>query len=185
MRYVMIGLACLLFAGCGEKKGQNATERLDFALRRLTAADSAEKRFYALGAAAKESFIAGKIEDARKYAQELLGMLPDFKDNREYASAIHDGNIVLGRIAVREGRMDDARKFLIEAAQTPGTPQMMNYGPNMALAKDLLDKGEKDVVVDYLQLCRRFWSNDDGRLDRWTQEIKDGKTPDFGLNLTY
>jgi hypothetical protein len=37
-----------------------------------SAADTPEKRFFALGDAAKGSFAAGKITDAQKYAEEGL-----------------------------------------------------------------------------------------------------------------
>ena len=59
----------------------------------------------------------------------------------------------------------------------------MDYGPNMSLAKDLLEKGERQVVLDYFALCRRFWNY--GRLDDWSQQVKEGKIPDFGANLVY
>ena len=62
---------------------------------------------------------------------------------------------------------------------------MNSFGPNVSLAKDLLEKGERDVVIQYLGLCRKFWKLDRGRLDKWIHEIKDGKIPDFGANLVY
>ena len=55
----------------------------------------------------------------------------------------------------------------------------------MSLAKDLLEKGERDTVLEYFKLCRKFWEMERGRLDQWTQEIKSGKIPDFGANLVY
>jgi hypothetical protein len=141
-------------------------------------------RFLALGDAAKDSFAAGKKADAQKYAQELITMLPDFQQHHLYPVAFHNANMVLGRIAVQEGRIEEARHYLIEAGQTPGSPQLMNYGPNMSLAKDLLEKGERQAVLDYFELCRKFWVNQDGLLDRWGQQVKEGKIPDFGVNLT-
>jgi hypothetical protein len=141
-------------------------------------------RFLALGDAAKESFAAGKKEDARMYARELMTLLPDFRPHHLYPVAFHDANMVLGRVAVQEGRIEEAKHYLIEAGQTPGSPQLMNYGPNMSLAKDLLEKGERQAVLDYFELCRKFWVNQDGLLDRWSQQVKEGKIPDFGANLT-
>jgi hypothetical protein len=57
----------------------------------------------------------------------------------------------------------------------------------MSLAKELLEKGERDVVLQYFDLCRRFWSTNinDGKLDRWSQDVKAGKMPSFGANLEY
>jgi hypothetical protein len=55
----------------------------------------------------------------------------------------------------------------------------------VSLAKDLLEKGERDAVIQYLELCRKFWKMDNGRLDQWIKEIKAGKVPQFGANLVY
>jgi tetratricopeptide (TPR) repeat protein len=160
-------------------------QRLQRAIKELDAAKTSEERFYALNAAAKESFVVGKIEDARKYAQELITLLPQFQRNWNYGNAMQDANLVLGRIAVHEGRIDDAKRYLLEAGKSPGSPQMDSFGPNMSLAKDLLEKGERQAVLDYFELCRKFWEMPDGRLDKWSQQVKDGKIPDFGANLVY
>ncbi len=151
----------------------------------LAAAKNPEERFYALGHAAKESFVAGKTEDAKKYAEELLTVLPKFQGNWNYGNAVQDANLVLGCIAVREGRIDDAKKYLAESGKSPGSPQMDSFGPNMTLAKDLLEKGERQVVLEYFEACRKFWKMHENRLDEWSQQVKDGKVPDFGGNLLY
>jgi hypothetical protein len=180
MRYITTLLLCGLLLGCGKGGSDKANPRLQPALDKLAAANSPELRFCALGAAAKQSFAAGKVEDARKYAQELMALLPSFRQNQEYGNAVHDANLTLGRIAVREGRLDEAKRHLIESIRTPGG-RLMDYGPNMSLAKDLLEKGERQVVLDYFALCKKFWNF--GRLDEWSQQVKEGKTPDFGANL--
>ena len=154
------------------------------ALGKLAAADTPEKRFYALGAAAKECFDAGKFEDAQKYAQELMTLLPDFRRSRDYGGAVSDANLVLGRVALHNGNIEDAKRYLIAAGQCPMTPDLASDGPNMSLAKDLLAKGEKQAVLDYLELCRKFWLTGAAQLDQWSQQVKDGKTPDFGHNLS-
>jgi RNA polymerase sigma factor (sigma-70 family) len=155
------------------------------AMNDLKTAKTEEKRFYALDAAAKESFVAGKIEEARNYAQELMALTPKYKGDWNYGNAIQDANLVFGRIAVREGNIEAAKKYLIAAGKSPGSPQMDSFGPNMTLAKDLLEKGERDTVVQYFMLCRKFWKMDRGKLDKWIAEVMDGKTPDFGANLLY
>ncbi len=182
MRYIITLLLCGLLFGCGKKGPETFNPRLKPAIDKLAAASSPEARFYALGDAAKQSFAAGKVEDARKYAQELIGLLPSFQQDQEYGNAAHDANLTLGRIAVREGRLDEAKRLLVESVRAPGG-RLMDYGPNMSLAKDLLEKGEQQVVLDYFALCRRFWNN--GRLDDWSQQVKEGKIPDFGPSLMH
>jgi hypothetical protein len=54
----------------------------------------------------------------------------------------------------------------------------------MMLAKELLDKGEKDAVLQYLELCRKFWKSSN-QLNAWVEAIKKGETPIFGGNLYY
>ena len=160
-------------------------ERLNHAKEHLAKATSDQEKFYALNDAAKQSFVLGKIDDARNYAQLLLTLLPEFQGNWNYGNAIQDANLVLGRIAVQQGRINDASRNLLEAGQSPGSPQMNSFGPNMSLARDLLEKGERDLVLKYFELCRRFWKMENGRLDQWSEEVKSGKLPDFGANLVY
>ena len=185
MRYVTMFFLCGMLLSCGRGIPITPQQRLDRAISELRKATTESERFYALNDAAKESLVAGKVEDARKYAQELLAMLPRFKGNWNYGNAVQDSNLVLGRIAVREGRIDDAKRYLIESGKTPGSPQLDSFGPNMSLAKDLLEKGEKDVVLEYFELCRTFWKMGKEDLDQWTSDVKVGKIPDFRANLVY
>ena len=159
--------------------------RLDKANQTMAVAISGEDRFSALDDVAKESFEVGKIEDARKFATELLALAPSYESDWNYGNAIQDGNLVLGRIAVREGRIEEAKQYLLAAGKSKGSPQMDSFGPNMSLAKDLLEKGERDTVLQYFELCHRFWRMDYGKLDDWSQEVKAGKIPNFGANLVY
>jgi hypothetical protein len=101
-------LLCGLLLGCDGGGGAGA-------IKKLSAAKTQEERFYALNDAAKESFVMGKTEDARKYAQELMAPLPNFKGNWNYGNAVQDANLVLGRLAFREGHIDEAKRYLIAA----------------------------------------------------------------------
>lgn len=185
MRNLTTLFLCSLLLGCDPGVPVTPQQRLQSAMKELDAAKTPENRFYALNDAAKESFDAGKTDDAQKYAQELMSLLPQFQGNWNYGNAVQDANLVLGRLAVLEGRIDDAKKYLLEAGKSPGSPQMDSFGPNLSLAKDLLEKGERQVVLEHFELCRKFWKMHDGRLDRWSQEVRDGKIPDFGANLVY
>jgi hypothetical protein len=160
-------------------------QRYEKATNTLLAATTEIQKFHALNKAAKESFNVGKIENARTYATELLALSLKYKTDWNYGSAIQDGNIVMGRIAWKEGRVSEAKSRLLDAGKSPGSPVMSSFGPNMSLAKDLLQAGQKDSVLEYFELCRRFWSDGAGTLDRWAKEVKGGKIPNFGANLYY
>ena len=133
---------------------------------------------------AKVAFEAGRHNKARQYAESML------RDARagmrwNYGNRVHHGNLVLGRIALAEGDVKAARFRLIAAGNTPGSPQLNSFGPNMTLAKDFLERGDRDVVLKYFRLCSRFWEMDRGKLDDWATLVKEGKIPDFGANLIY
>jgi hypothetical protein len=179
-----IFLSCCFLAGC-EFESLTPQGRLDGALKELAEATTERDRFYALDDAAKESFEVGHIKEAGEYATDLLALAPRHRRSWNYGNAIQDGNIVLGRIAVRENRINDAKQFLEEAGRSPGSPQMDTFGPNMSLAKDLLDKGASEDVLNYFEACRRFWKDDRGRLDDWKDDVKSGRAPEFGANLRY
>ena len=185
MKYITPFFLCGLLLGCGRSGSFTPQGRLAEATNKLAKAKTPQERFYALNDAAKESFVVGNAEDAKKYAQELMTLLPKFPGDWNYGNAVQDANLVLGRIAVKDGRIDEAKKYLLAAGNSPGSPQMNSFGPNVSLAKDLLEKGERDVVIQYLELCRKFWKMHRGELDQWIQEIKDGKVPGFGANLVY
>jgi hypothetical protein len=99
--------------------------------------------------------------------------------------AIHQGNIILGRLALRESKLEAAKRFLLAAGRTPGSSSLDALGPNMALAKDLLDGGETATVLAYLESCGQFWNGNRGKLAEWIALVRAGLTPDFGPNLGY
>jgi hypothetical protein len=55
----------------------------------------------------------------------------------------------------------------------------------MRPAKELLEKGEGDVVIQYFDLCSKFWRNHRGRLEHWKSLAQKGEIPDFQANLFY
>jgi hypothetical protein len=143
----------------------------------------AEERYYQLGNLAKAAYDAAEYDKAKTYADELLkGADRGFPVGVD-GDAIHHGNIILGRIALRAGKKEEAKKYLLAAGKTPGSPPLDSFGPNMILAKELLEKGERETVLEYFALCSKFWHREE--LDTWSNEVKAGKVPDFGANLVY
>ena len=151
----------------------------------LSAATNEVERFYALNRASKKALKAGKIEEARGFANELARLAPAYTNDWNYGNAIQDANQVLGRIALAEGNVAEAKKRLLDSADSKGSPQMNSFGPNMQLAKELLAKGESQVVLEYFNRCQRFWKMGADRLSAWGQAVNMGETPNFGPNLDY
>ncbi len=181
-------LAAVLPSQGAEEKNATAAEQertMKIVQGDLSAATTEIERFCALNRAAKNALKAGKTAEARKLADELALLAPKYPNDWNYGNAIQDANQVLGRIALAAGNVAEAKKRLLASADNKGSPQMNSFGPNMQLAKDLLAKGEKDVVLEYFTRCGRFWKMGAERLAAWTAAVKKGETPEFGANLEY
>ncbi|VGO19901.1 hypothetical protein [Pontiella sulfatireligans] len=134
------------------------------------------------------------LADIKSDAEAALANNTDTQ-SWNYGNIIYDQHSLLGRVALREGKLDEAKRHLLEAGRTPGSPQLNSYGPNFILARELAEKGEFDTVIEFLDLVARFWANPDERteanskcvandhlklLNAWKQELRAGKVPDHG-----
>ncbi len=145
--------------------------------------DKIEKHMW-LSQLATSAFEAGEVNKAQTWALESLSQGSTNKAGPSLADSTHHGHIVLGRIALLSGDLAEARQQLIQAGQTVGSPVLGSFGPNMMLAKELLEKGERDAVIQYFQECANFWKNQ-SKLNEWTSTVKAGGIPNFGANLVY
>jgi serine/threonine protein kinase len=130
-------------------------------------------------------FEAGEYEKARDYATRLLARANPLQTDSDTGVAIHDGNLVLGRLALLAGDLTAAKRYLLRAGTTPGSPTLNSFGPNMTLAKELLERGQTETVLEYFDLCGTFWKHDQGKLKQWSKLVKAAIVPDFGGNLSY
>jgi hypothetical protein len=171
-------------------RAQTVADRTKFAKQELAEAERAVERSKAdpdwyrssLLTAAKAAIEANDAGRARQLATTALAQVGSVNDNTT-GQTIHDSHVVLGRVALRTGNLAEAKAHLQRAGQVTGGGTLTSFGPNMSLAKELLDRGERDVVVQYLEACAAFWPN---RLTtQWIQTITHGGTPNFGANLTY
>ena len=147
------------------------------------ASTSQEGRFELLDRAAFAALMIGEIEKARAYAEESLRLAPSYPDSWNYAYSMYHSHIVLGHLALLRGDVDGAEDELRAAAQAPGSETLTKFGPNMSLAKALLEKGRQTSVLAYFEACRRLWSGDVGHLDAWRAAVERGEIPDFKGHL--
>jgi hypothetical protein len=124
---------------------------------------------------AEAAFEAGDYSKAHAYASELLSKA----DSGHKGLAVFYGNQVLGRLALAEGDVERANGLLLASAETTGSPTLCSFGPSMVLARELLRRGERDVVLRYLERCSSFWAYGAEWLARWASTIERGETPDF------
>lgn len=125
---------------------------------------------------------AEQWQKAEYYAQELLKLAsrPVFVFDQD-ADGIHTAHTVLGKVALHKGDVTAAKKHLLDSARVPGSPVLSSFGPDFTLAKALLQRGERQTVLEYLNLCERFWQYGRDRLAEYRRTIEKGGIPDFGF----
>ena len=171
--------------GAAGDKAEDAKQYLKDIERDIANETDAEKIFEHMTDAAPAAYLVRDFAKARQYSTELLKRASEFKESWNYGNAVHIGNVVLGLVELTDGKDALAKEYLLKAGQTPGSPQLDTFGPNMMLARDFLAKGERDVVIKYFDLCAKFWKGERGKLGDWKAAINRNEMPDFGPNLKY
>jgi tetratricopeptide (TPR) repeat protein len=167
-----------------DKKSLAASAYQNFERAYRLQGNEQEKRML-MSSLATSALEAGEAQTAQVWALEALNDAKNVKSDWSVANSVHHAHIILGRLALRDGDLAEARKHLIQAGQSQGSPQLDSFGPNMMLAKELLEKGERDAVIQYFQQCASFWKNDRGQLVQWAATVREGGIPKFGANLAY
>jgi hypothetical protein len=136
---------------------------------------------------------AGDYNKAKLLANELLVNNVDTL-SFDYGNKIHNANTLLGRVALMEDDVEQAKAYLIKSGEGPTSPQLSSFGPSYILARELLERGEKNIVLDYLDLVYILWADpknidpSDSRrlannrmkgesLKKWKAEIVSGNIP--------
>jgi len=112
------------------------------------------------------------------YAARILGGQPHSTDPK-YGNAIYTGNLILAQAALDDGDVANARRFLLEAATTTGVGNIEATGPDVSVARALLQRGERDAVLEYLHRCHNLWPQGAPVLNRWETAIRAGRQPNF------
>jgi hypothetical protein len=141
-----------------------------------TPTNDAEKGYH-LQKLAKAAIGAHELAKARLYGTQLVERARGGEFGPESGNALHHGNLILGRLAFKAGDVEEAKRFLLESAKVPGTPQLESFGPDLALAKELLAEGQQETVIQFLILCGNFWQSPQHELDQWIYAIRQGKNP--------
>jgi TonB family protein len=123
---------------------------------------------------AKAAIDAGEIDKAERYANEALGVTSPVPDD---GTAVHDAHLVLGRVAMTRQEIDLAKLHLREAGKTTGGPVLSSFGPDLTLAQQLLDAGQRATVLEYLTRCETFWISGRPQLQKWEAAIRAGERP--------
>lgn len=147
---------------------------------RLLAADpDQEQRFTNLTDIAITACEAGYMDRAEEVSREMLESAAKLKNNWNTGNAIYWANIVLGKISLTNGDLDESCTYLIRASKTSGSPQLNSFGPEFELCQNLAKQGRIDAAITYLSNCSKFWKSSSGQLSKWRKQLKNGIVPSF------
>ena len=146
-----------------------------------------KEQFHGMTDQLKQAWADNNMEAIQDLAHQYLAWANEYQSDWNYGNAIHQANIFLGLLSLRKGQLPAAKEYLIAAAKSKGSPTLNTFGPDMALAKQLLENGERDIVINYLDLVKKFWWKVFSffKIRKWKREIKNGVIPNFGGNLIY
>jgi hypothetical protein len=141
------------------------------------------KRVLALirNSAARES-LAGEMADAAFRMGDFRGaaVLAKIYLRGNDRTAPQRANTILGRVALRGGDLSGAKQYLLDSAGPAAGKDVSVSGPTMVLAKELLEEGEQQAVLQYLYACLTLWPRGESALQFWIADIESGKKPNFG-----
>jgi len=132
-----------------------------------------------------KSFQNNDYSTCKSFIEEQLSITKQVEANWNKGNSLHICYTYLGLIAIEENKIEEAKEFLLLSGEISGSPQLKSFGPNMLLAKKLLELGANEEVILYLKKCSKFWYLifSFWKLRKWKSKIKSGKIPDFGANL--
>lgn len=125
---------------------------------------------------AKSALWLGDQIKAELYAIESLSLEESHASLSE-GEATHDGNMVLGLIALRSGNVEKSKVHLRSSISSMVPLRIRMSGPNLSLAYELIKRNEREAVADYFGRCRGFWKLGRETVDSWIVQIDRGQNP--------
>ncbi len=117
-------------------------------------------------------------EDALAKARELLALAVRNQNDALYGDAVFEANVVLGKVALRRRDKKAAVRYLLAAAETPGSERVRLGEFEMNLPRALVDWGERDAVAQFLERMAPKTARSKQFQD-WASEIRKGINPDL------
>ncbi len=113
-------------------------------------------------------------------AHQVLVDISNLEDESRVLHARHYAHIVLGHLSLQAGDVPRAVECLRLASSQNGDAAMRTYGPDLELAAQLVERGQRSAVVDYLTECIRISPGLAPMFREWVRKIESG----IAVNLT-
>jgi hypothetical protein len=89
----------------------------------------------------------------------------------------HSGHTILGLLALAHGNEASAKEHLLASVKPPASMKNPVLQPEMTLAQQILDSGDKDSVVAFLEASRVVWTSDRGRIEHMLNFVNRATPP--------
>ncbi len=122
--------------------------------------------------------------DAEAKARELLNLAAQNRNDAMYGDAVFEANNNLGKIALRRGDKKAAVRYMLAAADTPGSDRIRIGQFDMNLQRSLVDWGERSAVAEFLERMAPKTARSKQFLD-WAAEIRKGVNPEGMPTFSY
>ncbi|HWB86139.1 MAG TPA: M56 family metallopeptidase [Bryobacteraceae bacterium] len=111
-------------------------------------------------------------------ARELLKLAQRAPGAPHTGYAVFEGNIMLGKVALRQGHKREAARYLLAAADAPASEELRHGLMLMNLPRTLIDWGERDAVAEFLEriASKTLRAKE---FHRWAVQIRKGENPDM------
>jgi hypothetical protein len=126
----------------------------------------------------REAFIRQKVDDAESKAREVLDFAARNQNDPLYGGAIFEANIVMGKAALRRGDRKTSARYLLAAAETPGSDRIRRGDFEMNLPRALVDWGERRAVADFFRRMAPKTTRTKQFHD-WAADLSKGINPDL------
>lgn len=135
------------------------------------------------------AFEMGDLDDAAAYARELVLDFGQSAVDRDYDQAAHTGNTILGLVELRRNNIEKAKEHFMTSIRAP-LRKSYNWLSRIEtrLARELFERGERQLVSDYLKLCLDLGNlkeypdshaDEIKALKLWQDQITKGAKPSF------
>ena len=147
-------------------------------------------KFLRLDDLAWKAYASGDHAKAEVYARTILDFdakLPEEARDRTPCGSIHNAYLVLGSVALDKGDIKGAAENLIASVKKPKPSPGNRLTADMSLAKRLLEIGERDAVMRYIEMSAEISDEPKERDKRraWMAVLKNDQVPEFERFMDY
>jgi hypothetical protein len=118
------------------------------------------------------------LDLAAAKARELLELAQRAPAAAHSAYAVFEANMMLGKVALRQGHKHEAARYLLAAADAPASEELGHDLILMNLPRALIDWGERDAAAQFLERIASKTLRPK-QFQGWAAQIRKGENPNL------